>query len=466
MSRSILPLGVKNPTWLRFVRLETRSFYFGDPLPSLNHAINKVFECDRASENLQSFEKGIGQIIQMENTKLLEYGITLELKKGSPFEKHGRPYAIRFGRNNPPEGLSGTDLVEKYESVQKSKTIELYQTSVWFELFKSRNVSPTKLEDYLSRRRLNFDLSFQEALDEITATLKRWRVQLFSKIAPNAGGESFSFFYSFGITEVANAVLSSFISAYHGFFKESFKSYRDILEMLALSAFLDILNLRDTELGQYPYFNAISSDWWHKVVHGSKRQKIMRYKEIKEIEKKFKGKEDIFKVLNTTLFLSLTGRTLCKEHVQNTECTKYAVSQEELLTSLEKSNLMYAKDTLLERSFRCEEEKCENKDLFVVARIPVTSVLLYLSWNLIRLDHDTKKKLNNKYDEYSQFVHPYVQTIQYHPFSSDLEVKLWLDETKEFLKLIDVVVNSLINAMEEHLDGNQSKDPALDNGND
>jgi hypothetical protein len=445
MKRTLLPLETKNPTWLRFIRLETRDFFFGDHLPLLTQAIYKLFEYDKSSVDLQSFENGIRALIDAENTKLVDYGVSLKLRKGSASEKYQRPYAIRVCRTRRTESLNGISLIEKYSAVQRSKTIELFETSVWFELFKRRRPSSVMLTKYIERRRSTFDPDFQEAFVDITFTLKKWRnrLQLFLKNDPEKGDQSF--FNLFGISEVGNAFLASFISASNGFFKESFNGYREILEILELSAFLDVLNFREHELQQNPYANAMLDGWWHKALGGSNKQKLNN---IRELTNSLKNKNGIFNFLNTTLLLSLTSRIVCKEHAKRQKLEKYSVSLEELNSSLNKSNTKFAKSLLEQQSKKCDEPKCQNKDLTAVARIPSSQILSYLSVNLIGLDKEQQKKIYRKYDDYSQFVHPYLQTIQYHPFSSDLEVKLWLEETKEFLRLTNSFVEALINVME------------------
>jgi hypothetical protein len=85
--------------------------------------------------------------------------------------------------------------------------------------------------------------------------------------------------------------------------------------------------------------------------------------------------------------------------------------------------------------------------MLFTAKIP-TGALMQLSWKILALLNELTRKLRDKYDQYSWFVHPYLQTVQYHPFSSDLEVKLWAEETKDFIKLIDTVISVLMKKME------------------
>lgn len=119
-----------NPRWLRFVKLESRDLYFGDPLPLLNGSVQEILDCDRLSADVEGFKVKCDQIIRNRNKELLPYGITLKLQKGSLSEKHGRPYALRVERCRVSTGEIGKTLVEKYVSIQKSKTMELQPLSI------------------------------------------------------------------------------------------------------------------------------------------------------------------------------------------------------------------------------------------------------------------------------------------------------------------------------------------------
>jgi hypothetical protein len=118
------------------VKVESRIAYFGDPLPLLNAAISDVFECDKSCDNPAAFIEKCQKTIERWNKSLELYGITLKLRKGSPFERHGRPYGLQITRKKAisPE-RKGKNLVDKYIEVQRSKTIEFYESSIWSELF-------------------------------------------------------------------------------------------------------------------------------------------------------------------------------------------------------------------------------------------------------------------------------------------------------------------------------------------
>lgn len=465
-SRELLPLGLRNPPWLRFVKIESRRVYFGDPLPLLNLAIREVFECDRVSKDASDFKEKCEEIIKNYNDKLNTFGITLKLRKGSPFERHGRPYALRIIRKHKLHINSNKDnLVMKYLEVQRSKTLELFETSIWSDIFKSHKVLPFSALDYISRRRHSFENQFNHLFSRIFFSVKRWWDCLnktFSGKASERRDESFFFLY--GLNEICNTILNSFLSAYHGFFRSSFKAYRDVIETLALSIFLDLLNLRDRDIEQSPYVDAILDGWWHKAMIGPRKQKIFNYGEFKNATSKVlsykENLQELEQSLNTSLFLALTGRVLCVAHAEKENCIKYSIPRGTLVGYLNiglrgadertKRPMIY-KEVISRLPIQCSEEKCDAKDLVFVARIPTSSTLQSLAWKLISLQKDVMKKLQRKYDDYSWFVHPYLQTFQIHPFSSDLEVKLWLDETADFLEMIDKTVESLIEKIEKEI---------------
>ena len=82
---------------LRFFRIESRAIYSTDP-PELLEALERLRIADESSNSPEEFIEKAKQIVDYYNKKLKLYGIELKLRKGSPFEKRGRPYALRIRR--------------------------------------------------------------------------------------------------------------------------------------------------------------------------------------------------------------------------------------------------------------------------------------------------------------------------------------------------------------------------------
>jgi hypothetical protein len=467
---------IKNPKWLRFVKVESRIAYFGDPLPLLDAAISDVFECDKNCDDAATFIEKCQKTIERWNKSLESYGITLKLRKGSPFERHSRPYGLQITRKKAisPE-RKGKNLVDTYIEVQRSKTIEFYESSIWSELFARRRRHPKRALDYISRRRIMFDNQFNDIFSEMSSALERWANGLERSFSIGTCKEhrDESLFYLYGLVEIGNTFLSSFFDAYNGFFRASFKGYRDVIEIIALSIFIDSLNLQDWRLEENPYVDAVIDGWWHKAIVGSPEQKIINYgkfvgtvgnmlfgEKSELLRKTGLSREKVIQLLehnmSTPLFMAMTGRVLCRMHAERDGVLKYSLSRDKLLRYLkEKCETeeggsvlrLIISQVISKLPSRCQKE-CDAKDLLFTAKIPTTGALMQLSWKILALPNELTRKLQDKYDQYSWFVHPYLQTVQYHPFSSDLEVKLWAEETKDFIKLIDTVISVLMKKME------------------
>ena len=82
---------------LRFFKIESRTIYPTDP-EALLEAIRRLIEIDKTSESSEEFKNKAQQLIKEYNRILKPFGIKLELRKGSPFERKRRPYALRIRR--------------------------------------------------------------------------------------------------------------------------------------------------------------------------------------------------------------------------------------------------------------------------------------------------------------------------------------------------------------------------------
>ena len=82
---------------LKFFKIESRTIYPTDP-EALLEAIGRLIEIDKSSESPEEFKNKAQQLIKEYNRILKPFGIKLELRKGSPFEKKRRPYALRIRR--------------------------------------------------------------------------------------------------------------------------------------------------------------------------------------------------------------------------------------------------------------------------------------------------------------------------------------------------------------------------------
>ncbi len=82
---------------LRFFKIESRTIYPTDP-EALLEAIGRLIEIDKLSESPEEFRNKAQRLIREYNKILKPFGIKLELRKGSPFERKRRPYALRIRR--------------------------------------------------------------------------------------------------------------------------------------------------------------------------------------------------------------------------------------------------------------------------------------------------------------------------------------------------------------------------------
>ncbi len=82
---------------LKFFKIESRTIYPTDP-EALLEAIGKLIEIDKSSESPEEFKNKAQQLIKEYNRILKPFGIKLELRKGSPFERKRRSYALRIRR--------------------------------------------------------------------------------------------------------------------------------------------------------------------------------------------------------------------------------------------------------------------------------------------------------------------------------------------------------------------------------
>ncbi len=82
---------------LKFFKVESRTIYPTDPR-ELIEVIEILMKIDKTAQTPEEFKNKAQLIVNEYNKKLKPFGIKLELRKGSPFEKRGRPYALRIRR--------------------------------------------------------------------------------------------------------------------------------------------------------------------------------------------------------------------------------------------------------------------------------------------------------------------------------------------------------------------------------
>ncbi len=482
---------IRNPPWLRFVKIESRKLYWNDPSLYIVGAVSEIFECDHKAESADDFIECCKKVLENWNNELKPFGVELKLRKGSPFEKHGRPYAIRIYRRESgvyPE----PNIIKMYERIQLTRLLEAPSTTVWSKLKDYEMVKPEDITDHLSEKREFFEEELKNAFNQIVLFLNWWRKEfkeLTTREKLSIFAES-SFFGRMGFNEITNILLASFFSAYNGFFRSAFKDFRDLIEWLELLVFFDCLYPKyQEEKGeplQDPYYKALLDGDWHKIlVTGSKEDKIINIKEIStsiekrifEHNKKFFNENGISKKqliesvkrhLSTPLFLVSTGQILCSEHAKEMKLKHYLshkdirtyVAQDVLRvfnilkTDQDRQPWIFSPDIeAIEKmiaaqfSFPSECEKCgkDSGDGAIYAiRIPTSNVLSYIAWKRLNLSKKFIEILQEKYDRYSWFVHPYPQTKQDSPFTSKYEVEIWAKELEDLLCIMSTVLCNLI----------------------
>lgn len=88
---------VYNPKSLRYFKIESRTIYPTDP-EELLQAINVLIQLDERANTAEDFKKKGEVLARKWNKALKRYGVKLSLRKGSPFERRRRPYALRIHR--------------------------------------------------------------------------------------------------------------------------------------------------------------------------------------------------------------------------------------------------------------------------------------------------------------------------------------------------------------------------------
>lgn len=484
---------ISNPQWLRFVKVYSRNLYWDDPFVYINEAVSEIFECDHVAKNADDFVECCNKVLENWNKELKPLGVVLRLGKGSPFEKRGRPYALRIYRKES-KAYSEVDIIKMYEKIQLTRLLETPSTSVWSKLKEYETVEPKDIMLYLSERREFFEEELKNAFDQIVLFLNWWRKE-FKELTTRDELKNLpvtSFFGSIGLNEITNILLVSFFSAYNGFFRSAFKDFRDLIEWLSLIIFIDCLYPKYIEENREPledpYYNALMDGDWHKIlVIGSKEDKITDIKELSssiekrifDINEKFFNERGISKKqfiegikrhLSTPLFLVSTGRILCPEHAEEMK-VKHYLSYKDIHTDLayDIRRVLYIlkigedlppridshdldKLEEIQKGFPqfvvpSECEKCgkdAGEDTIYAIRIPTSNVLLYTSCKRLNLSKELIKTLQEKYDSYSWFVHPYPQTKQYFPFTSKDELEMWSKELNTLLCIMSYVLCNLI----------------------
>jgi predicted Zn-ribbon and HTH transcriptional regulator len=483
---------IRNPQWLRFVKVYSRNLYWDDPFVYINEAVSEIFECDHVAKNADDFVESCNKVLENWNKELKPLGVVLRLGKGSPFEKRRRPYAIRIYRKES-KAYSEVDIIKMYEKIQLTRLLETPSTSIWSKLKEYETVKPEDIIGHFSEKRGFFEEELKNAFDRIALFLNWWRKE-FKELTTRKELMNLpvaSFFGSIGLNEITNILLVSFFSAYNGFFRTAFKDFRDLIEWLSLIIFIDCLYPKYIEENreplQEPYYNALMDGDWHKIlVMGSKEDKITDIKGLSSsIEKRIFDPNDKFfnergiskkqfiegikRHLSTPLFLVSTGRILCHEHAEEMK-VKHYLSYKDIHTDLANDirHIVYILETgedylppHIHDLEKLEEiskglsrfvvpsqcEKCgkdAGEDTIYAIRIPTSNVLSYLSWKRLNLSKEFIKTLQEKYDSYSWFVHPYPQTKQYFPFTSKDELEMWSKELNTLLCIMSSVLCNLI----------------------
>ena len=479
-------LEIRNPPWLRFVRIETRNLYYGDPFVFLNEAISDIFECDKSVSDAEEFKERCTKIIDRYNEILEPFGVALKLRRSSfrPLNRPYRPYAIRIIRKNEGrrkiEEIQG--LFEKYKFIQVCRMPEVGTKSIWSIVFDYHKLNVEELINYLESKRQFFKEEIDKSYQKIILFLSWWFKEAKEILGRDEMTKFYfenSFFFSSALSEIVNGLLTSFLSAYYGFFRAAYKGFRELLEWIALSAFIDLSTIRykikgSTLLRNF-YREMVENGDWHRALAGQTNIAgyIGNLGEVKNFIKNivYEPNKDFFKRkgikyedfsnalidnLNLPILIISTSDVLCKKHAKG---RKYYVKFSEIqpyiyweVTQILSSKFgitpneipfLHIKTSCTHKEGKrpCSED--DNYEAVFALRIPRTSLLLDLVLRQLKIDIFTAKKIKAKYNEYCCFVHPYPQTKQYAPFTSYDEVKIWMDELDTFLTLLSEILCKL-----------------------
>jgi len=480
-----LKFNIKNPEF-RFVKFESKDIRLEDPVDTINDAINDIFEYDQTCKDKEDFLTKCQEILEYYNESMEIFGVQLKLRKGNPMEKHKRPWAIRIervGMKEIPE-----NIIQQYGIIQKNR-LNILKKIVWSSLneYLQEEISLEEFEKNLLTSKEDYSIQLNIAFNDIAQFLIWWKKELAELLRKQNLIEN-SFFASSGLDEILNILCACIFSANNGFFRSAYQSFRDLLEWVIHIIFIDFYQER--KLGdefEDPYVKALFLDNWHKYLQSGDNYILRNPIEIKNLVGRRLYDQNInlfetykiskqvlidliIKHFSTSLFIGLTGQILCAKHakkvnfvitgssidryfIYNLESLLFYHLYNQNITDIEINTPLFSEFEEFHQNFtqqfqfelpKCEwieaGKNCTNEAEYFGIKIPTTNTLLYLAFKRIDFNEKDIAHLSYLYNRYSYFIHPYPLTRQGAPFSSKLEVELWLGELHKYLQLLNRIL--------------------------